>query len=48
LDTFDCLAPQYDQSQTASTALQWMEQDGMNDIEVLKAGHLVALGTKLT
>jgi 2-polyprenyl-3-methyl-5-hydroxy-6-metoxy-1,4-benzoquinol methylase len=47
LDTFDWLAPHYDQPQTASTALQWMEQVGMNDIEVLKAGHLVARGTKL-
>ena len=47
LDTFDWLAPQYDQPQTASTARQWMEQVGMNDIEVLKAGHLVARGTKL-
>jgi len=46
LDTFDWLAPQYDQPQTASTARQWMEQVGMHDIEVLKAGHLVARGTK--
>ena len=46
LDTFDWLAPEYDQPQTASTAYQWMKQDGMSDIEVLKAGHLVARGTK--
>ena len=46
LDTFDWLAPQYDQPQTSSTARLWMEQVGMNDIEVLKAGHLVARGTK--
>ncbi len=46
LDTFDWLAPQYDQPQTGSTARHWMEQVGMNNIEVLKAGHLVARGTK--
>lgn len=46
LDTFDWLAPQYDQPQTASTALRWMKQVGMIDVEVLKSGHLVARGTK--
>jgi SAM-dependent methyltransferase len=47
LDTFDWLAPQYDQPQTAITAQQWMKDAGMSEIEVLKAGHLVVRGTKL-
>ncbi len=46
LDTFDWLAPQYDQPQTEATARQWMLQADMGDIEVLKEGHLVARGTK--
>jgi hypothetical protein len=47
LDTFDWLAPQYDLSKTVSTARQRMKQVGIIDIEVLKAEHLVARGTKL-
>ena len=46
LDTFDMLAPAYDQPQTAATARRWLEQSGLRDIAVLKAGHLVARGTK--
>jgi len=47
LDTFDWLSPHYDQPQTAATARQWMAAAGMNGIEVLKAGHLVARGKKI-
>lgn len=46
LDTFDMLAPAYDQPQTVATARSWLEQAGLRDIEVLKAGHLVGRGTK--
>lgn len=46
LDTFDWLSPQHDNPQTADTAREWMDQGGMIDIEVLKAGHLVAHGRK--
>ncbi len=46
LDTFDWLSPQYDQPQTATTAHRWMEQADMKEIEVLRAGHLVARGKK--
>jgi hypothetical protein len=46
LDTFDMLAPAYDQPQTAATARRWLEQAGLREIEVLKAGHLVGRGTK--
>ncbi len=46
LDTFDWLAPAYDQPQTAATARKWFEQAGLSHIEILKAGHLVARGMK--
>lgn len=46
LDTFDWLSPAYDYPQTARTARRWMEQAGLKQIEVLKAGHLVARGRK--
>jgi SAM-dependent methyltransferase len=46
LDTFDMLAPQYDNPQTAATARQWMEQAGMQEIEILTTGPLVARGKK--
>ncbi len=46
LDTFDWLAPRYDQPQTPTTALNWMRTANMHDIEVLDAGHLVARGHK--
>lgn len=46
LDTFDWLAPEYDNPQTAATVLGWMESAGLGNIEVLKAGHLVARGTR--
>lgn len=46
LDTFDWLSPAYDHPQTATTARQLVEQAGLRDIEVLKAGHLVARARK--
>lgn len=46
LDTFDWLSPEYDNPQTAATARLWMEQAGIGEIEVLRAGHLVARGKK--
>lgn len=46
LDTFDMLAPAYDQPQSAATARRWLEQAGLREIDVLKAGHLVGRGTK--
>lgn len=44
LDTFDWLTPTYDNPQTRTTIQHWMEQAGMEQIEVLKAGHLVGRG----
>jgi len=46
LDTFDWLAPKYDQPQTATTVRRWMEEANMKEIKVIKAGHLVANGRK--
>lgn len=46
LDTFDWLSPQYDNPQTAATAKVWIETAGLKEVEVLKAGHLVARGKK--
>jgi 2-polyprenyl-3-methyl-5-hydroxy-6-metoxy-1,4-benzoquinol methylase len=46
LDTFDMLAPTYDQPQTAATVRRWLKEAGLCDIEVLKAGHLVGRGRK--
>jgi ubiquinone/menaquinone biosynthesis C-methylase UbiE len=46
LDTFDWLTPAYDNPQTQETIEQWMNEAGLNSIEVLKAGHMVARGIK--
>lgn len=46
LDTFDWLAPAYDNPQTASAVEQFFKQNAMEGIEVLKAGHLVGRGYK--
>ncbi len=46
LDTFDWLSPQYDQPQNASTAQAWMTEAGLKHIEILRASHLVARGSK--
>ncbi len=41
LDTFDWLAPEFDNPQTPTTIGRWLQEAGMERIEVLKAGHLV-------
>lgn len=46
LDTFDMLAPAYDNPQSASKVRQWFEQAGLVDIEVGHWGHLVGRGVK--
>lgn len=45
LDTFDMLAPEYDQPQTPETVRRWLESAGLEQLEVLRAGHLVGRGT---
>lgn len=46
LDTFDWLSPAYDNPQTNKSARSYMEQAQMEQVEVLRAGHLVARGRK--
>lgn len=44
LDTYDWFSPDYDNPQTAMTVREWLEQAGLQEIEVLVAGHLVGRG----
>jgi SAM-dependent methyltransferase len=46
LDTFDMLAPEYDQPQTPRALHRWTHEAGLEEIEVGKFGHLVARGRK--
>ena len=46
LDTFDMLAPTFDNPQTAITVKQWFEDAGLIDVEVGHWSHLVGRGTK--
>lgn len=46
LDTFDMLAPTYDNPQTVTTARRWFEDAKFTNIEVGHWSHLVARGTK--
>ena len=47
LDTFDMLAPTYDNPQSAATVLEWFEQAGLVEVEVGHWSHLVGRGIKL-
>lgn len=44
LDTFDGLAPEHDHPQTAATLREWMQEGGLREVEVFRAGHLVGRG----
>lgn len=46
LDTFDMLAPTYDNPQSAATVKRWFEEAKLLDIEVGHWGHLVGRGKK--
>jgi SAM-dependent methyltransferase len=46
LDTFDWLAPEFDHPQTPETLQRWMDGAGLEQTEMLKAGHLVGRGKK--
>jgi SAM-dependent methyltransferase len=45
LDTFDMLSPEFDHPQTPETVTFWLRSAGLEQIEALKAGHLVGRGT---
>lgn len=47
LDTFDMFAPAYDNPQTREAVRALLEHSGLEEIAVLRAGHLVARGRKL-
>lgn len=46
LDTFDMLAPEYDNPQSSKTVRSWLEKAGLVDVEVFHASHLVGRGVK--
>lgn len=46
LDTFDWLAPEYDNPQTVERVRNWFESAGLLEVEVFHGGHLVARGHK--
>ena len=46
LDTFDMLAPAYDNPQSTKTVTSWFRQAGFHNIEVFHHGHLVGRGRK--
>jgi SAM-dependent methyltransferase len=46
LDTFDMLSPAHDHPQSTATLRRWIDDAGLRDGEVVKAGHLVARGQK--
>lgn len=46
LDTYDMLAPTYDNPQTPATLREWLTKARLKDIEVEDVGHLVGRGTK--
>ena len=46
LDTFDWFSPAHDNPQSANTVLNWFKDSNFENIEILKAGHLVGRGKK--
>lgn len=46
LDTFDWLAPQYDNPQTEQQIRSWFNEAGIREVEVFHGGHLVGRGKK--
>lgn len=43
-DTFDWLTSEFDNPQTTETVRRWLEEAGLENIEVLNAGHLIGRG----
>jgi SAM-dependent methyltransferase len=44
LDTFDWFSPEFDNPQTPKTVMRWLEDAGLEQVAVQKAGHLVGRG----
>ncbi len=47
LDTFDWFSPEFDNPQTPETVTRWLEDAGLEQVEVQKSGHLVGRGVML-
>ena len=47
LDTFDWLAPAFDNPQNAETIQKWFKVAKFTNVEILKSGHLVGRGIKV-
>ncbi|MBM4300093.1 MAG: methyltransferase domain-containing protein [Deltaproteobacteria bacterium] len=46
LDTYDMLAPVYDQPQSAATLLSWFMEAGLSNVEIFRHGVLIGRGVK--
>jgi SAM-dependent methyltransferase len=46
LDTYDWLAPRFDQPQTAAALQSWFLESGLGAVQVFKSDHLTARGRK--
>jgi SAM-dependent methyltransferase len=46
LDTYDMLAPAYDQPQTADTLRSWFQVLDFKEVEIFRAGHLIGRGLR--
>src|SRR4030066_219607 len=46
LDTFDMLAPAYDNPQSVATVKKWFDETKLEDVQVFHWGHLVGRGHK--
>jgi SAM-dependent methyltransferase len=46
LDTYDMLAPEYDNPQSVDTVTRWFKEHGFTNIEIFHEGHLVGRGVK--
>ena len=47
MDTYDMLAPRYDQPQSAQTLTEWFINTGFKHIDIFRAGVLVGRGIKI-
>ena len=47
LDTYDMLAPTYDNPQTKKDVIKWMKDCAMKKVACLHAGHLVVRGINI-
>ena len=46
LNTYDMLAPAYDQPQSARTLTRWFRDAGLDEVKVYRKGHLIGQGVR--